>query len=154
MNLFRTVCYCHYILPSVHLRLPISRSWAPVKRTLIGATTPQWAMASSFPWFLDHTQRDAPQSVGLLWTSDQPDEETLIWQHITQQTDVHVPRWDSNQQSPGGRPQTYASDRAATGIGWTHLTVKCTLVQALRFCTGRTAHRGSRGNSSTLSSPL
>jgi len=23
--------------------------------------------------------------------------------------------------------------------------VKCTLVQALRFCTGRTAHRGSRG---------
>ena len=25
------------------------------------------------------------------------------------------------------------------------LAVKCTLVQALRFCTGRTAHRGSRG---------
>ena len=23
--------------------------------------------------------------------------------------------------------------------------VKCTLVQALRLCTGRTAHRGSRG---------
>jgi len=23
--------------------------------------------------------------------------------------------------------------------------VKCTLVQALRFCTGRTVHRGSRG---------
>jgi len=26
-----------------------------------------------------------------------------------------------------------------------HLKVKCTLVQALRLCTGRTAHRGSRG---------
>ena len=25
------------------------------------------------------------------------------------------------------------------------LKVKCTLVQALRFCTGRKAHRGSRG---------
>jgi len=25
------------------------------------------------------------------------------------------------------------------------LKVKCTLVQALRLCTGRTAHRGSRG---------
>jgi len=26
-----------------------------------------------------------------------------------------------------------------------HIKVKCTLVQALRLCTGRTAHRGSRG---------
>ena len=26
-----------------------------------------------------------------------------------------------------------------------HVKVKCTLVQALRLCTGRTAHRGSRG---------
>ena len=28
---------------------------------------------------------------------------------------------------------------------WTPEHVKCTLVQALRLCTGRTAHRGSRG---------
>jgi hypothetical protein len=27
----------------------------------------------------------------------------------------------------------------------TYIKVKCTLVQALRLCTGRTAHRGSRG---------
>jgi len=26
-----------------------------------------------------------------------------------------------------------------------HVNVKCTLVQALRICTGRTAHRRSRG---------
>jgi len=26
-----------------------------------------------------------------------------------------------------------------------HVKVKCTLVQALRLCTGRTTHRGSRG---------
>jgi hypothetical protein len=26
-----------------------------------------------------------------------------------------------------------------------YVKVKCTLVQALRFCTSRTAHRGSRG---------
>jgi len=26
-----------------------------------------------------------------------------------------------------------------------YVKVKCTLAQALRFCTGRTAHRGSRG---------
>ena len=31
--------------------------------------------------------------------------------------------------------------------------VKCTLVQALRLCTGRTAHRGSRGIHSLVFSP-
>jgi len=30
-------------------------------------------------------------------------------------------------------------------IDWGKVKVKCTLVQALRLCTGRTAHRGSRG---------
>ena len=30
-------------------------------------------------------------------------------------------------------------------ISWTMLKVKCTLVQVLRLCTGRTAHRGSTG---------
>jgi hypothetical protein len=29
------------------------------------------------------TQNDAPQSVGLLWTSDQPVTETSTWQHNT-----------------------------------------------------------------------
>ena len=31
------------------------------------------------------------------------------------------------------------------GDNMNKLKVKCTLVQALRFCTGRTAHRGSTG---------
>ena len=30
-------------------------------------------------------------------------------------------------------------------VTFVHVKVKCTLVQALRLCTGRTAHRGSRG---------
>jgi len=38
------------------------------------ATAPQWSRASSFTSFLDHN--DAPQSVGLLWTSDQLVAET------------------------------------------------------------------------------
>jgi hypothetical protein len=42
---------------------------------VFGATAPQWARASSFTRFLDHTHNDAPQSVGLLWTSDQHVEE-------------------------------------------------------------------------------
>ena len=33
------------------------------------------------------TQPDAPQSVGLLWTSDQPIAETSTWQH----TNIHAP---------------------------------------------------------------
>jgi hypothetical protein len=33
---------------------------------------------------------DTPHSVGLLWTSDQPDAETSTWQHTTQQTDFHA----------------------------------------------------------------
>jgi hypothetical protein len=30
-------------------------------------------------------------------------------------------------------------------VAYNGKVVKCTLVQALRLCTGRTAHRGSRG---------
>jgi hypothetical protein len=40
------------------------------------------------------THNDAPQPVGLLWTSDQLDTETSTWQHTTLTTD--------NIHSPGG----------------------------------------------------
>ena len=39
------------------------------------AGPPQWARVSSFTRCLDHTN-DAPQSVGLLWMSDQLVAET------------------------------------------------------------------------------
>jgi len=45
--------------------------------------SPQWARASSFTRFLDHT----PQTVGLLWTSDQLVAETYTSQHTT---DIHA----------------------------------------------------------------
>jgi hypothetical protein len=32
---------------------------------------------------------DTPQSVGLLWTKDQPVAETSTWQH-SQETDIHA----------------------------------------------------------------
>ena len=39
-------------------------------------------------------------SVGLLWTSDQPDAETSAWQHTTFTRERHLcPRRDSNPQS-------------------------------------------------------
>jgi len=44
--------------------------------SLFDATAPHWARASSFTKFLYHTHNDAPQSVGLLWMSDQLVAET------------------------------------------------------------------------------
>jgi hypothetical protein len=58
--------------------------------------SPQWARASSITKFLEHTHNDAPHSVGLLWTSDQPDAETSTWQHSTLTPHIHpYPLWDS-----------------------------------------------------------
>jgi hypothetical protein len=39
----------------------------------------------------------------------------------------------------------YAKQLKIIGLKAYVKKVKCTLVQALRLCTGRTAHRGSRG---------
>jgi len=55
------------------------------------------------------THNDAPQSVGLLWTSDQSVAETSAWQHTTLTTDKHpCPGWDSNlrSQQASGRRRT------------------------------------------------
>jgi hypothetical protein len=50
------------------------------------------------------THNDAPLSVGLLWTSDQPVTETSIWQHTTLTTNIHA---------HGGIPNHNLSRRAA-----------------------------------------
>jgi hypothetical protein len=59
-------------------------------------------------WCFCITHSDAPQSVWLLWTSDQFVTETSTWQHTTLTTDRHPHhRWDSNprsQQASGRRP--------------------------------------------------
>ena len=59
-------------------------------------------------WGFSITHNDAPQSVGLLWTSDQLVAETCTWQRTTLTTDKYpCPRWDSNprsQQASGRRP--------------------------------------------------
>jgi len=39
----------------------------------------------------------------------------------------------------------YREYRYSSTLSWPKVKVKCTLVQALRLCTGRTVHRGSRG---------
>jgi len=55
-------------------------------------------------------------SVGLLWTSDQPDADTCTRQHPTQQTAMPPAGFEPTILS-GERPETYALDSAVTGIG-------------------------------------
>ena len=65
------------------------------------------------------THNDAPQSIGLLWTSNQLVAETSTWQHATLATDKHPcpPVGFEPTISAGERQKTYALDRAATGTG-------------------------------------
>jgi len=60
-------------------------------------------------WGFLITHNDAPQAVGLLWTSNQLVAETSTWQHTTLTTDKYpCPQWDSNprsQQASGCTPR-------------------------------------------------
>ena len=62
---------------------------------------------------------DTPHSVGLLWTSDQPDAKTYAWQHTTLITDRQpCPPVGFEPAIPASeRSQTHALDCVATGIG-------------------------------------
>jgi hypothetical protein len=71
-------------------------------------------MASSFTRFLHHN--DAPQSVGLLWTSDQLVAETSTCQHTTLTTNIHAAGGIRTYNLSRRGPQTYALGRGTTGI--------------------------------------
>ena len=60
-------------------------------------------------WGFLITHNDAPQSVGLLWTSDQPGAETSTWQHTTHTTDKYP-------CPPGGIRAHNLSRRAAANL--------------------------------------
>ena len=79
--------------------------------------SPQWDRAL----FINHaswSHSDTTQSVGLLWLSDQPDGGTCTYKTLNthnRQTSVSVAGFESAIPA-SERPQTDASDRAATGI--------------------------------------
>ena len=59
------------------------------------------------------THSDAPQSIGLLWTSDRLVAETSTWQHTTL-----TPQAGFEPTIPASeRPRNYALDLTVTGIG-------------------------------------
>jgi hypothetical protein len=65
---------------------------------------------------VSRSHNDAPQSVGLLWTSDELASETSTRQHTTDKRPC-PPVGFEPAISAGERPQTYALGRAATGTG-------------------------------------
>ena len=83
-----------------------------------GATVPQWAMASSFTRFLDHTQRRI--TVGrtplVEWLARRRDLYLTTHNTHNRQTSL-LPLGFEPTISACERPQTYALDRAATGTG-------------------------------------
>jgi len=78
--------------------------------------SPKWARASSFTRFLAHTQQRRT-TVGrtplVEWSARRWD----LYLSTHNNHNRPCPRWDSNTISAGERPQTYALDRGATGIG-------------------------------------
>jgi hypothetical protein len=74
--------------------------------------SPQWARASSFTRFLDHTQRRTAVGMTPLdeWSAC---TGTSTWQHTTFKKNIRAP----GGISAGEPPQTYDLDCAATGTG-------------------------------------
>jgi len=92
--------------------------FAPSVIFLIWRNSPQWARASSFTRFLDHTQRST--AVGRIpldeWSARRRDLYLTLHNTHNRQTS-RPPVVFEPTISAGERPQTYAFDRAATGTG-------------------------------------
>jgi hypothetical protein len=66
-------------------------------------------------WFRDHTQLDKPHSVGLLWTSDQPD-------NTQDSQEIHAPGGIRTHNPSKRVAADLRLDHAATGIGMASYT--------------------------------
>ena len=67
-------------------------------------------------------------------------EKSLLFWDVTLRTLRNIPEEAEDLDTPRRKPEIRQTETVLTAV-----KVKCTLVQALRLCTGRTAHRGSRG---------
>ena len=77
------------------------------RHTTVGRTPLDEWSARRRDLYLTTQHTDTPQSVGLLWTSDQPKAETSTVQHNTLTTDIYA---------PGGIQTHNPSKRWATGF--------------------------------------
>jgi len=99
-----------YILQSVrgHSAIVLTGTINDMQEILSNDVSPifkfshDWCLAPH-RWGFYITHGDAPQSVGLLWTSGQLVAGTFTWQHTTLTRDRHpCPWWDSNPRSQQG----------------------------------------------------
>ena len=88
-----------------------------------------------------HTHTHTPHSVGLPWTSDQPEAENSTWQQTTLTRDKRSWTWrDSNLKS---QEATYAFDSSSSGIGISVAALRSVLVSA--NCADALKSRKERG---------
>jgi len=99
-----------------------------------GATAPQWARASSFTRFLDHTQWRTTVGRTPLdeWSARRRDLYLTTHDTCNRQTSMPPVGFEPTI-SAGERAQTYALDRAATGTG-SLLTVAGIIISRLCSC--------------------
>ena len=106
------------------LHAPIVKLYTHVCLFVFDATAPpppEWATASSFTMFLDHTQRRATVArIPLDERSARPRDLYLTTHNTPNRQTSMPPVGFEHTISAGERPQTYALDRAATGTG-THI---------------------------------
>ena len=85
---------------------------------IIWGKTPQWAIASSFTRFLDHTQRRTTVGRTPLDELSAPRRDLYVTTHNIHKIQTSMPPVGFEPTlSAGEQPQTYTLDRAATGTG-------------------------------------
>ena len=91
----------------------------PTYISLFWRDSPQWARASSFTKFLNHTQRRTTVTRTPLgeWSACRRDLYLTTHNAHNRPTSIHPVGFEPTI-SAGERPQTYALDRAATGTGF------------------------------------
>jgi len=109
--------------------------------------SPSGAKASCLPRIHDHTQ-DTPHSVGLLWTSGQPEAETSTWQHTTLTRDRHPSPDGIRTHNPSKRAAADPRLRPRSHWNRSHLSLftknKRSNWYILLHCHAKNAYKGSR----------
>jgi hypothetical protein len=104
---FRNLIYIHAIpKPCISITCKQPKDYSGHKTCVVGKivfySMAQHSLVGQGLFIIEasRSHSDTPYSVGLLWTSDQPDAETSTWQHMTFTRDrLLCPRWNPNPQS-------------------------------------------------------
>jgi hypothetical protein len=114
---------CHHEPPSL----------STLNTFVLARQSPQWAMASSFTRFLDHTQRRSTVGRTPLdeWSARRRD--LYLTMHDTHNRQTSMPSVVFEPTIPASeRPQTYALDGATTGTGPSSLNIQCITSKQIR----------------------